>query len=107
MDLWNGCKYKCIECQHPGENSTNAKVLEIPEDDLFGFPYLKGPDPKWNTLIKEQVGVLTNCICLECGETHTFDMERDILACKKCKNTNVKPFEESEGKHARYAIKEK
>jgi hypothetical protein len=98
MDLCNGCKNKRIECQHPGENSTIAKVLEIPEDDLFGFPYLKGPDPKWNVLIKEQVGVLTNCICLGCGETHTFDVERDILVCKKCKNTNVLPLEESDGK---------
>ena len=88
---------KRIGCQHPGENETIAKVLRIPKDDIWGFPYLKGPDPKWSALIKERVGILTNCICLDCGETRTLDVKRDTHVCTKYKSANIIPLEESDG----------
>ena len=87
---------KRIICQHPGESHTIARVLKIPEEKVMGFPYFRS-DPDMQPLLKERMGVLTNCVCLDCSHSLSLDTDKDPKKCSKCKSTHIVPVKEMDG----------
>ena len=90
-------KGKRIECPHPGESYKIARVLKIDEDEIFGFPYMRIRNPDLYPLLNERVGVISDCLCLECSGVSKFDYQRDERKCSECGSSNVIPVDNLEG----------
>ncbi|MBD3350371.1 MAG: hypothetical protein GF364_02690 [Candidatus Lokiarchaeota archaeon] len=80
-------------CPHPGEAFEIAKVLNISESEIMGFPYLRIPNPDLYPLLNERVGVLTDCLCLECLGVFKIDWKVDTHICPKCASEDVIPVD--------------
>ncbi len=90
-------KGKRIECSHPGESYKVAKVLEIDEDEIAGFPYLPIPNPDLYALLNERVGVISDCLCLDCTGLSKLDYQMDDRKCSECGGSNILPVDNLEG----------
>jgi hypothetical protein len=90
-------KGKRIKCPHPGEYYKVAKVLKIDESEIFGFPYMRIPNPDLYPLLKERVGVISDCLCLDCTIISRFDYQRDERKCAECESSNILPVDNLEG----------
>ncbi|MHA1744801.1 MAG: hypothetical protein ACTSWW_02310 [Promethearchaeota archaeon] len=84
-------KGKRIICPHPGEIFTITRVLKYRLEDL-------PTDPDFQALLKERVGNLADCVCLDCINSFAIDLKRDPKNCSKCKSTNIIPVKDLNGK---------
>jgi len=90
-------KGKRIECPHPGESYKVAKILKIKESEIFGFPYMRIPNPDFYPLLNERVGVNSDCICLDCAGVSVLDYQKDERKCGECASSNIIPVDNLEG----------
>lgn len=95
-----------IICPHPVERFAIADVLKLSEIERewmwFGFPWwikvfrrqrvreIKG-------LVKERLGILSNCVCRNCCKTFSLDLVRDELKCSECGSHDVLSVSELKG----------
>lgn len=86
-------KGRRIEVQHPGESYQVAKILRIDESEIFGFPYMRIPNPDLYPLLNERVGVISDCLCLDCAEVSKLDFNLDERKCHKCGTDNLVPVD--------------
>lgn len=100
LETWeNGTMYatnkkgRRIEVRHPGESYQVAKILKIKESDIFGFPYMRIPNPDLYPLLNERVGVISDCLCLNCLEVSKLDFEADERKCHECGTDNIVPVD--------------
>ena len=90
-------KCKRIECPHPGESYKIARVLKIDESEILGFPYMHIPNPDLYPLLNERVGVISDCICLDCAALSKLDYQQDERKCVECESSNILPVDNLEG----------
>ena len=86
-----------IECRHPGESYKVARVLKIDESEIFGFPYMRIPNPDLYPLLNERVGVISDCICMDCAGMSKLDYQLDERKCAECGSSNILPVDNLEG----------
>jgi ribosomal protein S27AE len=89
-------KGKRVECPHPGESYKVAKILKIDESEIFGFPYRHISNPDLYPLLNERVGVISDCICLDCAVITKLDYQQDERKCAECNSSNVLPVDNLE-----------
>lgn len=104
LETWeNGTMYvtdkkgKRVECPHPGEAYKIAKILNIDESEIFGFPYMRIPNPDLYPLLNERVGVIIDCICLDCTGLSKLDYHMDERKCSECGSSNILPVDNLAG----------
>lgn len=86
-------KMEIIECSHPGEWYKVARVLKIDEDEIFGFPYIRIPNPDLYPLLNERVDVLSDCMCQDCAAVNKLDYQRDERQCAECESSSIIPVD--------------
>lgn len=88
---------KRINCPHPGESYKIAQVLNIPEEEIMGFPYFRVSNPDLYPLLNEWVGVLTKCVCMGCAKVKSLDIEKDSKICSSCHSESYVPADNLAG----------
>ena len=53
--------------------------------------------PDHYPLLNERVGVLSDCICLDCAAVNKLDYQRDERKCAECDSSNILPVDNLEG----------
>lgn len=72
---WGGHRYVIdrdgtrVRCLHPGELATIQQVL--------------GADPS-PELVRQRTGFMSDCVCLDCLERCSLDLDRDARRCPRC-----------------------
>jgi len=105
-----------INVFHPGETRTINRVLgpkhskpKWPDPKkrrlkisqrLFGEYRHPWGQPSWcipKEILDERLGFFSKCMCSECGEMPSIDLQREKAQCPKCKSKKIKRIRECEG----------
>jgi len=99
-----------VECSHPGEDYMVERELGLPEGIMTSLLFV---EPKWwwskkkkaefehtRSIIESaraRTGFMSDCICTDCLQLQTLDLDRDERKCITCSSSNVKTQNELVG----------